>query len=154
MLEPREYIILIIGGITLSLILGYFFILEPLLLQRQQLININQSQQKTLTWMRDAVMQVQQLRTVTSRPTLEQSLFSLIDESLQKTNLQKLNKRIEPRKETEVRVNFEQVAFSDLIKWLADLNNQHGIQVLLMSVEPLREPDQVKVNMTLYYEKT
>ncbi|WP_353571912.1 type II secretion system protein M [Candidatus Albibeggiatoa sp. nov. BB20] len=153
MLEPRERVVLIAGGISLSLLLGYFFVLDPLLLKRQQLINITQSQQKTLSWMQTASQEIQQLRTQpnsSSRPVLTQSLFSLIDESLQKTNLQKLNKRIEPRKETEVRVNFDRVAFTDLVKWLADLENQYGVKVLLTNVEPLKQPDHVKIRMTLY----
>jgi general secretion pathway protein M len=123
------------------------------LLQRQQLTNITQSQQKTLNWMQTAAQEIQQLRTQPNgspRPELNQSLFSLIDESLQKTNLQKLDKRIEPRKETEVRVNFDKVGFTDLLKWLADLENQYGVQVLLINIEPLKQPDQVKVRMTLY----
>ncbi|MEK7991268.1 MAG: type II secretion system protein M [Thiotrichaceae bacterium] len=153
MLEPRERIVLIVGGISLSLLLGYFFILDPLLLQRQQLTNMTQSQQKTLDWMQTTAQKIQQLRTQPNsspHPALNQSLFSLIDESLQKTNLQKLNKRIEPRKETEVRVNFDKVGFTDLLKWLADLENQYGVQALLINIEPLKQPDQVKVRMTLY----
>jgi len=153
MLEPRERHTLVIGAIVLGLLLGYFFFLDPLLIQRQQLHNINQSQQKTLDWVQSAAFEIQQLRTQSNQPqalTLNQSLFSLIDTSLQKTNLHKLNKRIEPRKDTEVRVNFEQVGFSELIKWLAELENQYGIKVLLMTAEPLKQPNQVKVRMTLY----
>lgn len=153
MLEPRERAILIIGGIALSLLLGYFFLIDPLLTERHQLTNITQSQQKTLNWMQTASLEIQQLRnqsTHSPRPILNQSLFSLIDESLQQTNLQKLDKRIEPRKETEVRVNFDKVGFSDLINWLGDLENQYGVQVLLMNVEPLKQANQVKVRMTLY----
>ncbi|MCV6639369.1 type II secretion system protein M [Candidatus Albibeggiatoa sp. nov. NOAA] len=153
MLEPRERTVLISGAVVLSLLLGYFFVLEPLFVQRQQLTNITQSQQKTLSWMQDAAVQIQQLRNQTTHsPTqaLKQSLFSLIDESLQKTNLQKIDKRIEPRKDTEVRVNFDKVAFSELVKWLADLEAEYGVKVLLMTAEPLKQPDQVKVRMTLY----
>lgn len=153
MLESRERTTLIIGSIILGLLLGYFFVIEPLTLKRQQLTNITQSQQKTLEWMQDAVVKIQQLRSQTKQlntPQLNQSLFSLIDESLRKTNLHQLNKRIEPKKETEVRVNFDQVVFDDLVRWLADLESQYGIQVLLINLEPIKQAAQVKVSMTLY----
>lgn len=151
-LAPRERNTLIVGTIALVGILGYFMLWEPFVTARVQLENIVIAQQATLRWMQAATVEVQQLRRHSSTPLLKkrkQSLLSLIDSSTRQGELGKVNKRIEPKGEQEVRVNFEQVSFTELMRWLGQLSNRHQVQVSTISIERQQVPDRVKVYLTL-----
>ncbi|RKZ78326.1 MAG: type II secretion system protein M, partial [Candidatus Parabeggiatoa sp. nov. 1] len=82
----------------------------------------------------------------------KQSLLSMIDKSTRQGALSKTNKRIEPKGEHEVRVNFEDVSFTELMRWLGQLYNQHQVQVSTISVERQPVHDKVKVRLTLKIE--
>ena len=151
-LAPHERRTLMIGTIALSSLLFYFLIWEPFVTARTQLENIVASQKSTLQWMNEAAAEVQQLQhrpqtTPAKKPV--QSLLNLIDKSTRIGALRNANKQIEATGKQEVRVNFEEVSFTDLMRWLGQLYNQHQIQVSTMSIEQKHKPDKVKVRLTL-----
>ncbi|MDM8558477.1 type II secretion system protein M [Candidatus Parabeggiatoa sp. HSG14] len=154
-LAPRERYMLIIGTVTLFFIIGYFMLWEPLITHSKQLEKIVTAQTATLHWMQAASIEIQQLRRQShssSAKTPRQSLLSLIDESTRSGILSKTNKRIEPKGEREVRVNFENVSFTELMRWLGKLYNQHQVQISTISIEGQHVPDKVKVRLTLKIE--
>jgi general secretion pathway protein M len=115
--------------------------------QAQLLVN---EQLETLAWMQQAAKEVAALRTqrpTTARPTA--SLFSLVDSSMAQSALAKVAKRIEPNGEQEVRINFEQVNFSELIRWLGMLQQQYHLQVQVATLEKINTNDMVKVQLTV-----
>ena len=139
------------GMMTLGVILGYFLLWSPFITHRNELKNIISSQQDTLRWLQEAAAEVQQLRYSSDTFPVKnrtQSLLSLIDKSTRQGALSKTSKRIVPKGE-EVRVNFEQVSFTELMRWLEQLYNQYQVQVHTINLERLPVPDQVKVQMTL-----
>jgi type II secretory pathway component PulM len=150
MISPREKLAIILGVITLSILLFYFMLLQPLWLQKQQLQNIVKSQLVSLAWMQQAANTVQAAQQVTIKT--KPSILAVIDQSLRQQQLHNLDKRVEPRSDTEVRINFEQIAMDSLLYWLADLEQQHQIKVLLLNLEPNTIMPQVRARITLYYE--
>ena len=151
-LATRERRTLLGGAITLGFILGYFMLWEPFVVARAQLQNIVVAQQVTLNWMHNAKKEIKQLRqqshAIAAR-TPKQSLFSLIDKSTRRGVLGKINKRIEPKGKREVRVNFKNVSFTELIRWLGQLYNQHQVRINTINIERQPLPDMVKVRLTL-----
>ncbi|HDN26640.1 MAG TPA: type II secretion system protein M [Thioploca sp.] len=151
-LAPRERRALIIGIVALGGIIIYFMLWEPFTTERTQLENIISSQKATLDWMNETAAEVQQLRNqskTSSVKTRKQSLLSLIDKSTRTGALSKANKRIEPKGERQVRVNFKEVSFTELMRWLGQLHNQHQVQVSTITIEPQHTPDKVKVRLIL-----
>ncbi len=151
-LAPRERRALIIGIVALGGIIIYFMLWEPFTTERTQLENIITSQKSTLDWMNETAAEVQQLRSqskTSSVKTRKQSLLSLIDKSTRTGALSKANKRIEPKGERQVRVNFKEVSFTELMRWLGQLHNQHQVQVSTITIEPQHTPDKVKVRLIL-----
>ncbi|OQY48401.1 MAG: hypothetical protein DRR08_05490 [Candidatus Parabeggiatoa sp. nov. 2] len=151
-LAPRERRALIIGIVALGGIIIYFMLWEPFTTERTQLENIITSQKATLDWMNETAAEVQQLRSqskTSSVKTRKQSLLSLIDKSTRTGALSKANKRIEPKGERQVRVNFKEVSFTELMRWLGQLHNQHQVQVSTITIEPQHTPDKVKVRLIL-----
>ena len=153
-LALRERRALIIGIVALGIMIGYFMFIEPLMTARALLENIVSAQKNTLRWMNEAAAEVQQLRhDVGNSPTKtqRQSLLSLIDKSTRNGELDKINKRIEPRGKQEVQVRFKTVSFIALMRWLGQLYNQYQVQVNTISLEHQSVPDQVKASLTLKY---
>lgn len=151
-LTPNERRTIIIGAVTLASLLTYFMVWEPFVTARTQLENLVASQKATLRWMNQAAAEVQQLRNQSQTAAAEinkQSFLSLIDKSTRTGALGKANKRIEPKGEKEVRVDFKEVSFTELMKWLEQLHNQHQVQVSTIRIERLPISDRVKVRLTL-----
>ncbi|KHD05250.1 hypothetical protein PN36_00030 [Candidatus Thiomargarita nelsonii] len=141
-LAPRERRTLIIGAVALGGILVYFMLWTPFVTARTQLENIVAAQKATLHWMQTAAFEVQQLRHQ-SPPTHKASLLSLIDQSTL------AQARIEPKGDSEVQVNFDEVNFTELMQWLGQLYNQHQVIVRTISIERLDSDDRVKVRLML-----
>jgi general secretion pathway protein M len=149
-LAPRERRAIIYGAAALGCILVYFVLWAPFVTARAQLENIVAAQQITLDWMQAAAADVQQLRQQSRTQSAHKpSLLSLIDKSTRTGALDKARKRIEPKGEREVRVNFEEVSFTELVRWLGQLYNQHQVQVSTISIERLDTSDRVKVRLML-----
>jgi len=101
--------------------------------------------------MQTAAQQIQQLRANKNGDnSTTQPLLSTIERSLQTEPLAKLTKRIEPKSDSEVRVNIEQISFTELVTWLALLQNQFAIQAQSVNISRLSTADSVKVQVTLH----
>lgn len=151
-LQPRERYTLIIGIFALILILLYFLVWEPLLINRQRLENIVSAQQKTLSWMQQAAKEAQQLRMQVPSAVLQSSspsLLSVIDQTMRHSGLTKVKKEIEPSDAKTVRVRFAEVTFSSFINWLGRLEDQHQVYVQTISITKSNTPGIVKAHVTL-----
>ena len=148
-LSTRERYSLIIGTVALVLILVYFMLIDPFINSHNQLKNIVAAQKNTLDWMNKAAPEVQALRQQSTQVIKRPSLLSLIDKSTRRGLLSKARKRIQPKGEQEVRVSFENVLFTELIRWLGQLYNQYQVQVTKITIERQQAPDRVKVRLTL-----
>lgn len=151
-LNPRERYSLIVGSSALLVFLIYILLWQPWQNQVQEMQLRVGEQVDELAWMQQAAKDVKQLRTTSiasapNRPTA--SLFSIIDSSMAQTSLAKANKRIEPNTEQEIRISFEQANFSDLIQWMAGLQQKYSLQVQVITLEKLAGNDSVKVQLTL-----
>ena len=61
---------------------------------------------------------------------------------------------IQPTTSDGIRVEFENVAFDDLVLWLGDLGDQYGMQVASGSFSPGSEGVQGRINATLTLERS
>ncbi len=78
--------------------------------------------------MRDQVPMTANVRPTNINPN--QSLVVIVDNSLRQRGLSNSLQRSQPTPSgTGIRVEFEGVAFDDLILWLGDLNRQYDLQV-------------------------
>ncbi len=150
-LQAQEQRILILGAVALSAILFYALIWEPLSLERQQLTQQVQTQRDTYQWMQNAAQDIKALQAQRPAATalVQTSLLAVIDQSLRSSALRSISKRIEPKGENQVRVDFSAVTFNDLITWLAQLHQQHSINISHLNIERLAQNGQVKAYVRL-----
>lgn len=149
-LQPRERHTLLGGGIVLALILVYALVVDPF---QQALAGLQQSvatQEETLAWMRQASAEIKRLRAATpgARRVSGQSLMSLIDASARSTGLSGAIKQIRPEGQG-VKVRLEEVAFDDMLRWLDQLQRNHGVSLGSLVMERLAQPGRVNASVTL-----
>ncbi len=75
----------------------------------------------------------------------------IVDRTLRARGLDRSLQRSQPTTSTGIRVEFENVAFDDLVLWLGDLNAQYAMDVTSGTFSrPSRgEPGRINANLTL-----
>ncbi|MFK5971298.1 MAG: type II secretion system protein GspM [Candidatus Marithrix sp.] len=137
---------IILGVIIVIIASIYFLLWEPFIASHKQLKNIVAIQKKNLHWIQVAANEVQQLRNNVVNP---KKILTLVENSIHNNiKLDKIDKRIEPKGEQFVLVNFPAVSFTELILWLDSLYNQYQIRIDTINIEN-QASDQVIVKLTL-----
>jgi general secretion pathway protein M len=130
-LDARERIFVAAAAVTLLFAAGWFGLWIPLDTSHRT------AEARVEDWKRSLVelrpMRDQVPMTANVRPTNinpNQSLVVIVDNSLRQRGLSNSLQRSQPTPSgTGIRVEFEGVAFDDLILWLGDLNRQYDLQV-------------------------
>lgn len=149
-LDVREQRVIFLGVLVIVFSVGYFMVWEPFQQAYTELSGQVQAQQETLVWMQQAATEVQQLRKQAPAVTNRPSLLSVIDKSVaQNAALVKAQRRIEPKDEYTIQINFENVSFTQLLTWLGQLDRQYQIQVNMISVTRQSSADQVNTRLIL-----
>jgi general secretion pathway protein M len=80
----------------------------------------------------------------------DQSPVVIVDQTLRERSLNSAVKRRQPTP-NGIRVEFENVAFDQLIVWLGDLNSEHGMEVQAgnMSLASRSGPGRINASLTL-----
>lgn len=152
-LNPRERIIVSGGGLIVALLLGYLFIWNPIITTRNELRQQAQEKQALIEWMRMATENIQQLRqTSKSKPkvTTQQSLAALLNDSLNKQKLTIYLAQMQIMRPNEIRLNFKEVPFDNILTWLASLWEYHGVDVQTFNASKQTTAGLVQIDMTLF----
>ena len=149
-LPPSDKRILIGGTFALFLILLWSLVWQPLQSQmqanQQRLVKLKND----YAWMQQAAPQIQALQSQQQPNTDHRtSLLTLIDQSLQKSPLANINKRISPRNEHQAQIDIESVAFNPFISWLSQLLTAEAIQVQSLSIEAGKTAGMVQIHLSL-----
>jgi len=83
----------------------------------------------------------------------EQSLVVIVDNTLRERGLYSALQRSQPTAGNGIRVEFENVAFDDLVLWLGDLSNSYGLQVQSGSFSNPQDSEG-RVNSTVTLERS
>jgi general secretion pathway protein M len=153
-LEPRER--LFVGGGAVVVAIAVFWGLIWMPLDRGQhgaqadVLNWEQS----LTELRQLVAQPQVANGTQgrSRVTSTQSPVVIVDSTLRNRSLGQ-PKRSQPTP-NGIRVEFENIAFDDLVLWLGDLSSQFGMEVQAGSLSVAAQSGPGRINATLTIERT
>jgi general secretion pathway protein M len=152
-LSERERWITGGGGALVLFFLVYALLWHPF---RTSLLNLRQtvaSQRQDLAWMQQAAAEVKRLSAsptvVTTRQSNPQSLLTLVDQTARTAGLGTVIKRIEPQGEDKLRVQFEQVDFDQLVRWLGSLEQEHGVTSASVTIDRQSEAGQVDARLVL-----
>jgi len=153
-LQARERLFVVTAAVFLAFAVLYLGIWMPL-----------DRGQKTLslsveTW-KTALAELRPLRIQLQGPASgqtqgagrNQSLVVIIDNTLRERGLYSALQRSQPTTGNGIRVEFENVAFDDLVLWLGDLSTQYGLQVQSGSFSNPRDSEG-RVNSTVTLERS
>ena len=137
---PRQRPLLFIGLGLLVLVLVWLLLLAPLSSSRDALQREIAEREQELAWMQEAAREVRRY-TITADGNGDRaggSALAAIDSSAREYGLGRAMQRVEPGEGGEVRVWLEDAVFDDLLRWLASLDSEHGIEAAEVTVEPAR----------------
>ncbi len=80
-----------------------------------------------------------------------QSPIIIVDETLRSRGLDRYRKRSQPTTRDGIRIEFENIAFDELILWLGELSEHHAMRVQAgsFSVAPQIAPGRINASLTL-----
>ena len=80
-----------------------------------------------------------------------QAPIIIVDQTLRGRGLEQFRRRSQPTTSNGIRVEFENVAFDELVLWLGDLSAQHGMHVQAGSLSASNRsgPGRINANLTL-----
>lgn len=77
----------------------------------------------------------------------------IVDQTLRARGLDRALKRSQPTTSNGIRVEFDNVAFDDLVLWLGDLSSQYGMQVSSGSMSQSSQSAPGRINATFTLER-
>ena len=84
----------------------------------------------------------------------QQTPVVIVDQTLRARGLDRALRRSQPTTSNGIRVEFENVAFDDLVLWLDDLGSQYAMQVASGSLSTSSQEAPGRVNATLTLERS
>lgn len=137
-LQPRERATLLAGGVVLAVLILWMGIWEPIANERARLRAEVTALATDLAWMEQVSDQVRrraaQQRPVGGAPTTGGSVLTLVEVSATAAGIRQSIERVQPEGQG-ARLWFDQVGFDALIRWLAELEGRHGLQVTQLAVD-------------------
>lgn len=87
----------------------------------------------------------------TPRADNQQSPIIIVDQTLRSRGLDRYRKRSQPTTSNGIRIEFENVAFDELVLWLGDLSAQYAMHVQSgsLSVGTQASPGRINASLTL-----
>ena len=153
-LQPRERVMVATAAVFVVFAVYWFGFWQPLDRGEKDLtdrISNWQSSMQELRPLRGRLMP----GGVTSRSTAGQnrSLVVIVDDTLRNRELYSALQRSQPTNNSGIRVEFENVAFDDLVLWLGDLGAQYGLHVQAASFSQNNNSNPGRINASLTLER-
>lgn len=151
-LAPRERLMVTGGGAAVAVALTFLMIWAPFAEKRAQLAVSVKAQQETLEWMRQASLQVQQMRNSNLQTAVindPRSLLSIVDSTAEQSGVREPITRMEPEGDDGVKLSMENADFDATIRWLGGLKRIHNVEVAQASITPSDVPGQVDTHLSL-----
>jgi general secretion pathway protein M len=155
-LAPREQLFVSAGAVIVLVTLLYGFVWLPFDKSHAQLAADADRWQRSLAQLGPLKAQLAQQPSDSSRSRSvgqNQAPVVIVDTTSRARGLDRALKRSQPTTSTGIRVEFESVAFDDLILWLGDLSSQYGLVVQQGSFSTDQDA-QGRVNSTLTLERS
>jgi general secretion pathway protein M len=155
-LEPREKLFIAVGGVLVLVALLYALVWVPLDTRHQN------ARSAVATWER-ALAELRPLRgmklpasgaqAASAGVGGEQTPVVIVDSTLRARGLDRSLRRSQPTTTNGIRVEFENVAFDDLVLWLGDLSREYSMDATSGSFSTANRTEAGRVSATLTLER-
>ena len=154
-LAPRERLFVSIGALAVVMIVLYGMLWMPFDKSHRQLAADVEGWQRSLAELKPlkGILGSQPGNVPVAAPVSNQTPVVIVDQTARSRGLDRSLKRSQPTTSTGIRVEFEDVAFDDLVLWLGDLSAQYGL-VMQQGSFSSSQGGPGRVNSTLTLERT
>ena len=155
-LESREQAFVAGGAVFLVVALVYALLWLPLARNHEALSTSVANWERSLAelgTLRNLAATSRQAPTPANASGIQQAPIIVVDQTLRSRGLEQFRRRSQPTTNNGVRVEFESVAFDDLVLWLGDLAAQHNMHVQAGSVSAIAQAGPGRVNASLTLER-
>ena len=153
-LEPREQLFVSIGAVVVAIAVLWGLIWTPVNKSHAELRANVETWQRSLSELQPIKAAIQSGAGNGSAPVVDnsQSPLVMVDQTL---NARGLNNTVKGRRPTPngINVEFENVAFDDLVLWLGDLSSQYGMEVQSGNLSLASRAGPGRINATLTLER-
>ena len=153
-LEQRERLFVSVGTVAVILALLYALVWKPLDDGHKALASSVDAWQRSLADLRP-LRGMRPPVSSSASPVAggNQTPVVIVDQTLRARGLDRSLQRSQPTTSNGIRVEFENVAFDDLVLWLNDLGTQYAMQVASGSLSTSSRSGPGRVNATLTLER-
>jgi general secretion pathway protein M len=150
-LQERERIFLIAGAAIVFIALVYGLMWAPLDKNQRQMATSVANWERSLAELRPFKAKIasggQTVRLPLANAT--QSPIVIVDQTLRSRGLEQYRRRSQPTSTNGIRVEFENVAFDELVLWLGDLGAQYDMHVQAGSLSNASQAGPGRINASL-----
>lgn len=153
-MNKREKIVSAGGALLLLLLLIYLLGVQPL---RRELVKMQKAipaKKEALAWMENGARTARELTEKRSSVAAASSPLKTIALVAKQYGLSTKLRRVDPGENDEIKVWFEDLVFIDLLKFVRELHEKHGVEVVSFSAERLDEPGVVNARLILKAART
>ena len=141
-----EQLILVLGAAAVLLYLIYVMLLRPMSTRVDNLTVQNQRAAESLQAVKQLASEYRQLeKSAGGKKSSGGNLTRVIDSSVKANQL--VMSRFQPSSRGDVQVRFENAAFNNVLDWLHQLENRHGVIVKDLSITPTGNSGYVNVSV-------
>jgi general secretion pathway protein M len=155
-LEAREQAFVMGGAVVIVIALVYALVWLPLDKRHEQLATSVSNWEQSLAELgplRALAVQGPQVGAGQRPVNSAQAPIIIVDQTLRNRGLDQFRRRSQPTTSNGVRVEFEGVAFDELVIWLGDLSDAYDMHVQAGSVSALTQAGPGRVNASLTLER-
>ena len=147
-LQRSEQMILAIGAAVVALYIVFVLLVRPMSAKVDSLQSQNLVAAESLQNVESMAAQYRRLeKTSGGKRRGGANLTRLIDSTVKANQLQM--SRFQPSSSGDVQVRFENAAFNNVLAWLNQLENNHGVVVKDLSITPTGASGYVNVSVRL-----
>jgi general secretion pathway protein M len=154
-LEPRERLIVAIGALIVAMGLIYAMAWAPLDRKHDRLKTDVENWQRSIAALkplRDSLAAGGQSGPIAVIGS-QQSPIIIVDQTLRSRGLDRYRQRSQPTSNNGIRIDFENVAFDELVLWLGDLSEQYAMHVQAGSFGTNSRVGPGRINASLTLER-
>ena len=153
-LEDRERLFVSFGVLIVAVALLYGFAWVPLDKKHTEATASVSDWQRSLAELQPLKgAATQASRGSTSGNAGQRAPIIIVDQTLRSRGLEQYRKRSQPTSSNGIRVEFEDVAFDELVIWLGDLSEQYEMTVQAGSLSAGSRSGPGRINATLTLER-
>lgn len=155
-LEAREQVFVLVGALFIVFALVYFLLWAPLENSHRRMETSVQNWERSLAELRPlrAMVASGNVTPSAGASSSQQAPIIIVSQTLQSRGLEQYRRRSQPTTNNGIRVEFEDVAFDDLVLWLGDLSDNYALHVQAGSLSEGSAANDGRINASLTLERS